>query len=205
MGISVLRKFQFLTFGAAWLAYAGTYFLRKPLGVIKPLLESDLKFTKSQLGWLDVALLGPYSLAQVSSSKLADRFGPRLTISLCLALAGTAMFTFGFWDSYYMLFILMAINGAAQGPFQFVIINHQSLNSLDGWFNLPVFLGPCWPACCKMVCSWYPDAKIHSVIGLLATSAFMGGAAGTAFAVYIQSYYGWRMVSRALLDPFLFS
>jgi len=193
MGVSVLEKYQFLTFGVAWLAYAGTYFLRKPLGVMKPLLESDLKFTKSQLGWLDVALLGPYSLAQVSSSKLADRFGPRLTISLCLGIAGSVMLTFGYWDSYCMLFILMALNGAAQGVFQFVI--NQSINSILSSSHLWIIVGPCWPASCKIVCSWYPDAKIHSVVGLLATSGLLGGAAGTAFAVYIQSIYGWRMVS----------
>jgi sugar phosphate permease len=106
---------QLTAFIITWCSYAIVYFLRKPLGVIKPSLENEFHVSKVQLGWLDVALLLPYSLVQISSSSIADRFGPRLTISLCLCTAGTAMFTFGYWDQYWILFLLMLINGAMQG------------------------------------------------------------------------------------------
>lgn len=127
---STLQKYQVVTFLCAWLSYAVTYFLRKPLGVIKPLLESDLKLSKTALGWLDVALLGPYSVAQVTTSRIGDRLGPRVTITLCLCLAGTAMFTFGFWDSYFVLFILMVLNGAAQGNCIVLFMYRASLNKV---------------------------------------------------------------------------
>ena len=49
-----------------WLAYCSTYFLRKPLGVIKTDLGADLGLSKTQLGWCDLTLTLPYGLVQVS-------------------------------------------------------------------------------------------------------------------------------------------
>ncbi|CAG7835331.1 unnamed protein product [Allacma fusca] len=165
---SILQRNQLAVFATTWLAYSILYFLRKPLGVIKPSLEKEFGVSKTDLGWLDVGLLLPYALVQIFSSQLSDRFGSRLTISLCLTIAGSAMFTFGMWESYGMLVFIMFINGAMQGP--------------------------CWPACCKAVCAWYPDAKLNSIIGFMSTSVFVGGALGTALAVQLQSSYGWKMV-----------
>jgi len=168
MASITLQRQQIIIFVTTWLSYAVVYFLRKPLGVIKPSLETEFRVSKTQLGLLDVALLLPYSIVQIFISRLGDRVGPRLTIALCLSVAGSAMFTFGLWNSYFMLLVIMLINGGMQGP--------------------------CWPACCKAICAWYPDAKLNSTIGFLSTSVFVGGAAGTALAVYLQSQYGWRMV-----------
>ena len=47
------------------MAYASAYFLRKPVGVLKPAMEKELGFSSSMLGYLDVALLLPYAFAQV--------------------------------------------------------------------------------------------------------------------------------------------
>ena len=165
---SLLQRYQLIAFSTTWLAYASLYFLRKPLGVIKPSLETEFRVSKTDLGWLDVGLLLPYALVQISGSQLTDRFGSRIVISFCLTIAGSAMFTFGMWNSYTMLVVIMFINGAMQGP--------------------------CWPACCKAVCAWYPDARLNSIVGFMSTSVFIGGALGTYLAVQLQSLYGWRMV-----------
>lgn len=63
--MSFIRQRLIIVFVIGWLAYATTYFLRKPLGVIKSDMENDLGFTKSQLGVFDSALLLPYALVQV--------------------------------------------------------------------------------------------------------------------------------------------
>ena len=60
-----MKHSQTLTFTLVWLAYFVVYFLRKPLGVVKPLLAQDLALDKAALGWADVAMLAPYSLVQV--------------------------------------------------------------------------------------------------------------------------------------------
>jgi sugar phosphate permease len=63
--MNYVRQRLIIVFIVGWVAYASTYFLRKPLGVIKSDMENDLKFTKSQLGIFDTALLLPYALIQV--------------------------------------------------------------------------------------------------------------------------------------------
>ena len=57
-----------VVFGASWLAYAASYILRRPVGVLKPAMENQLGFSTSLLGFLDVALLLPYALVQVQRS-----------------------------------------------------------------------------------------------------------------------------------------
>ncbi|CAL8143717.1 unnamed protein product [Orchesella dallaii] len=165
---SVLKRNQMVVFATAWISYAVIYFLRKPIGIIKPVLESEFSLSKTDLGLMDVAFLLPYAAIQVFGGHLGDKLGPRLTIALCLSIGGTAMFTFGAWNRYSLLLLTMFINGITQGP--------------------------CWPAICKAVCAWYPDQQLNSVIGVLSTSVYVGGAAGTALAVHLQYYYGWRMV-----------
>ena len=69
-----------VVFAVSWLAYATSYFLRKPVGVLKPSMEKELGFTSSMLGCLDVALLLPYALVQVGRVGCRSRFHPQSTV-----------------------------------------------------------------------------------------------------------------------------
>ncbi|XP_071449152.1 uncharacterized protein [Hetaerina americana] len=151
-----------------WITYASTYLSRKPLGVIKSSIKNELKFTNMQLGWLDSAILLPYSVFQIVLGPVADRLGPKITISSCLFLSGSAMVTFGSWSNYYMLFFLLFLSGTAQGP--------------------------CWPSCSKFLSSWFADANLHSIFGAVSTSAFGGSIVASGVAVYLMKNYGWRFV-----------
>lgn len=64
--MNFIKQKLIIVFFVGWVSYASTYFLRKPLGVIKSDMERDMGFTKSQLGMFDTALLLPYALIQVS-------------------------------------------------------------------------------------------------------------------------------------------
>ena len=86
---------QVLCFSLVWLAYASTYLLRKPLGVIKADLGQDLGVGKALLGWCDTALVLPYAAVQILCPSLSDTHSPRRVLSLCLALAAlTTLVTF---------------------------------------------------------------------------------------------------------------
>ncbi|ESO91510.1 hypothetical protein LOTGIDRAFT_228870 [Lottia gigantea] len=163
-----LRIRQILIFCLGWLAYASTYLLRKPLGVIKADLESGLSMSKTQLGWLDTALLLPYAVMQMLLGHIGDRFGARYTLGISLLCAGFSMITFGTWSSFPVFSLLLFINGAAQSQ--------------------------CWPNCTKILLSWFSDSIRNSVFGMYGTCAFSGGIIGTVSAVYFQSTYGWRFV-----------
>ncbi|XP_071124154.1 uncharacterized protein LOC143077030 [Mytilus galloprovincialis] len=165
---TALKKRQLLIFVLGWIAYASTYLLRKPLGVIKSNLETDLHFSKTELGWLDTALLFPYAVMQMLLGPLGDKFGARKTFSCCLILSGLSMILFGWTDGFYGMFVLLFLNGTAQAQ--------------------------CWPNCMKSLGAWYPDSVRNTVFGMFGTCAFAGGIGGTALAVYLQKVYGWKSV-----------
>ncbi|GAB1603688.1 sugar phosphate exchanger 3-like [Argonauta hians] len=165
--MSDLRDNQIIIFLLGWIAYASTYLLRKPLGVVKADMEEVFAISKPELGWLDTAMLFPYAFVQIILGPLGDKIGSRVTLSCCLIMSALSMITFGMWTEFHAFFIILFLNGAA-----------QSL---------------CWPNCVKIVGLWFPDKVRNSVFGIYGTSAFGGGIMGTALAVFIQGI-GWREV-----------
>lgn len=163
-----LQIIQVSMFALIWVVYASTYLMRKPLGVIKGLMAQDLHLSKVQLGWMDTAMLLPYAVVQVVFSPIADKLGPRKTLGICLFLTGLSLMSFGTWDSFPVLLLLLFLSGATQAP--------------------------CWPACCKCLSSWFPDDAMNTVFGIISTSAFGGSIVATAIAVYLQKHYSWRFV-----------
>ena len=159
---------QLLTFCLVWLGYALTYFLRKPLGIIKTDLRDHVGLNDAQLGWLDTALLAPYALASMVLAPAGERLGPRRTLGFGLLVSGVAMLPFGLVGGAGAMFVMLAVNGAAQGC--------------------------CWPACAKSVADWFQDSRRNTMFGVLGTSGFGGGIMGTLLAVYLQATYGWRLV-----------
>ncbi|CAF2989569.1 unnamed protein product [Rotaria sp. Silwood2] len=166
--MSTVQNRLWISFIVAWTAYGLTYFLRKPLGVIKTDLEHDLSFSKFQLGLFDTALLLPYALIQTFFGSLGDRYGARRTFGYGLIGSGISMITFGWWSDYRLFLFLLFLNGA-----------FQSL---------------CWAAANKGLGAWITDTQRNFVFGLFGTCPFAGGIIGTALAVYIQGKDGWRFV-----------
>lgn len=163
-----LRALQVVVFISVWVFYAATYLIRKPLGVIKIGMGSELKFSKTQLGWMDTAVMLPYAVVQMLFGTAGDSLGPRRTVTACLALTGISMLSFGSWSSYPMFLLLLFASGTAQAP--------------------------AWPACCKCLAAWFPDKNLNTVFGFMSTSAYGGSMIATGIAVYLHSSYGWRFV-----------
>ena len=88
---TALQTRQVYTLIITWLAYASTYLLRKPLGVIKPDLEKTLHLKKSQMGWLDASLLLPYAVMQMLLGGQGDKIGARKALSICLIGSALSM------------------------------------------------------------------------------------------------------------------
>lgn len=163
-----LKIHQVFVFSSIWILYAATYLMRKPLGVMKVGMGEELKFSKTQMGLMDTAIMLPYSVFQMLLGRAADNMGPRRTVTACLALTGISMMSFGMWSSYIIFLVLLFLSGTFQAP--------------------------AWPACCKCLSAWFPDKSQNTVFGLMSTSAYGGSIIASAIAVYLYSYYGWRLV-----------
>ena len=96
-----LKTRQVFIFFITWLSYASTYLLRKPLGVIKTDLEKTLHLKKTEMGWLDAALLLPYAVMQMLLGGLGDKIGARRALTICLI--GSALSMVGLHDCIIIL------------------------------------------------------------------------------------------------------
>ncbi len=79
-----VRRIQ--TISLALLVTAGVvnYVDRATLAVANPLIREDLGLSIPEMGLLLSAFLWAYAFAQLPAGVLADRFGPRLTLTLGL-------------------------------------------------------------------------------------------------------------------------
>jgi len=163
-----LKWNQFKCFSLLWLSYCSTYFLRKPLGVIKTVLGSELQLSMNQLGWLDTALILPYAAIQIGFPGLSDKYGARPILVACLVGGGMSSYLSSLAPSFNLLAASLIFTGC--------------------------FLAPCWPASSKLLSSWFQDSRLNSVFGLINTATYTGGLGGTALATALLQYSGWRSV-----------
>jgi len=166
--MSDVKRQQIICFVTVWLAYCVTYFVRKPLGVIKGSLGTEFSVTKTSLGWCDTALILPYAVFQIGLPGLSDRYGARRVLVSCLLLSGLACWLTGRVSNIASVNATLFVTGAA--------------------------LAPCWPACSKLLNAWFPDNRLNSVFGFINTATYSGGLGGTALAAAIQEEWGWRSV-----------
>jgi len=160
---SELRKRQLITFSITWIIYASSYFLRKPLGVVKTDLQAAYNLSTTDLGWLDSCFFFPYAFMQMILGNLGDKYGARLTLSISLVMMCLSMVSFGWWRNTVILGILLFFNGTAQASL--------------------------WPNCVKSLSQWYDDENRSTIFGMWGTCVFAGGIVGTALAVQLQTIY----------------
>ncbi|XP_066955094.1 uncharacterized protein [Macrobrachium rosenbergii] len=168
MEVNKLKFWQTEIFVVLWLSYGATYFLRKPLALIKDDLQSSLNLTSADLGWVDTSFLLPYALVSLTLSHLGDRYGPRHTLAGGLIITSVASAFISYCDSFVLILGLLLVSGAGQSLL--------------------------WPAACSLLYKWYSDDSRNSIFGMFGTCCFAGGLAGTGLAVWVQSVYGWKLI-----------
>jgi MFS family permease len=149
-----------------FVAHASSYFLRKPLGVIKHDLATHMNLSLWQLGWLDSALLFPLAICQIFAAHIGEKWGPRRVLSLALIAASGSMLVFGLFPSYWMLVVLLALNGA----FQSMVV----------------------PYCIRALSLWFSGQSNSTRFGIWGTSMFVGLMLGGTLGVLSRAWFGWR-------------
>src|SRR5580658_3810009 len=88
---------------------------RVSISTAAPLMKADLKLTNTQLGLVFSAFAIPYALFQLIGGWIGDRFGPRLTLSVCCALVGISTMLTGTASGFVSLFALRLALGFGEG------------------------------------------------------------------------------------------
>src|SRR5258706_14682920 len=79
---------------------------RVSISTVAPLIKADLKLSNSQLGLAFSAFAIPYAAFQLIGGWIGDKFGPRLTLSVCCAIVVISTVLTGAASGFASLFAL---------------------------------------------------------------------------------------------------
>jgi sugar phosphate permease len=158
-----------------WLFYGMFYFTRFNYSSVIPLLKADLKISNAEAGGLMSFFFVTYTVFQIPSGYIGDRFGPRksLTFGAMISILGNLIFSQG--TTFLTLAVGELINGLGQA------------------------LG--WNSALKLVVSWFPRSKRATAIGLFGTCITGGSSVGIRLSGFLGGHLGWR--SSFIIPPLL--
>lgn len=152
-----------------------SYFDRTILSVAAPVLMRQFHLSEPVMGAVFSAFLLSYTLCMLPSGWLSDKWDSRAILTLSVVGCGT-------------MTSLLAIAGSA------IIREIPALPVLlVARLGFGLFAAPLFPACARLIATWYPRDQTASTQGLVTAGAALGSALSPAlFSSWIDSY-GWRM------------
>lgn len=148
--------------------YAGFYLVRQNFTMAVPFFQSELGYTKTQIGAVISVAAILYGLGKGLSGILSDRSNARYYMSIGLFLSSIVSFFIGFSDSLTMIMILWTLNS--------------------------VFQSAGWPPCARLLTHWFSAKEIGTKWAMWNMSQQIGGAAVLVLSGYLIEHFGWRYV-----------
>jgi ACS family glucarate transporter-like MFS transporter len=165
-------RLRWLLIGWMLMVSAVAYLDRVNVSIAGQALQKDHGLTDVQLGWVFSAFLIGYALFQVPGGWLADRFGPRLVISLGVV----------WWGLFTTLTALVPPGLTA------------SIACLIGTrFLLGLGEAVLFPSSNKLVSAWIPSSERGLANGLIFAGVGVGAGVTPPLIVYILSRWGWHV------------
>lgn len=144
------------------LCYSVSYLTRFSFPFSAPLMS----LTLPQIGFITSLFPIFYAPSKLLSGTLSDLHSPRIILSLALLLSSIINLLFALSSSFPVFAMLWALNGIVSS------------------------LG--FPACAKLLSSWYPPDQRATYWGLLNISLNIGGALSPILIPSIATQFGWR-------------
>src|SRR5881396_1330598 len=136
-----------------------SYFNRTIMSIAGPAIMKEFSLSETAMGSVYSAFLFSYAVLMIPGGHLADRFGPRLVLTV-MGL-GAALFTG-----------LTALGGKpGLGTYLGIVPSFFLVRLAMGFFT-----GPLYPSCAKTKANWIPERLRARVWGLIAAGAGLGGA-----------------------------
>jgi ACS family glucarate transporter-like MFS transporter len=153
-----------------------SYFDRTIMSIAGPVIMKEFSLSETSMGAVFSAFLLSYALMNLPGGHLADRFGPRLVLTV-MGL-GAALFTG-----------LTALGGKpGLGVYLGIVPSFVLIRLAMGFFT-----GPLYPSCARTSANWVSEGQRARVWGLIAAGAGLGGATSPLLFSWMIGRYGWRM------------
>src|SRR2546426_6094215 len=153
-----------------------SYFDRTIMSIAGPVIMNEFSLSATSMGAVYTAFLMSYALMNLPGGHLADRFGPRLVLTV-MGL-GAALFTG-----------LTALGGnPGLGVYLGIVPSFFLVRLAMGFFT-----GPLYPSCAKTNANWILEGHRAQVWGFIAAGAGLGGATSPLLFSWMIGKCGWRM------------
>ena len=148
------------------LMYFISYIDRVNISVAAPLIRKEMGLSATQLGLIFSAFAYPYAATQIYGGWLADRYGPRLVLTiLSIIWAGATVLT-GLSGGVASLVLCRLLVGVGEGG--------------------------AFPTATRAFTFWTPVRERGRARGLAQGSSRLGGALTPPIVLFIVAGYGWR-------------
>ncbi len=147
---------------------AVAYLDRVRISITAPAIQKDLHLNDQEMSWVFSAFMLSYALFEIPSGWMADRFGPRLTLtriviwwSIMSALTGWA------WSLWSLFFIRLLFGMGEAGLF---------------------------PSISRVYVRWLPIQEHGRSFGLALLMAALGTAISQPLMAHLLEYMSWRTI-----------
>jgi MFS family permease len=139
---------------------------RVNISTAAPLMKADLHLTNTQLGLAFSAFAIPYAFFQLIGGWIGDKFGPRLTLSICCAMVGACTVLTGAAGGFVSLFALRLALGFGEGA--------------------------AFPTATRAMSSWTPAGSWGFAQGITHSFARIGNALTPPLMAALLAFVSWR-------------
>jgi sugar phosphate permease len=159
-------KVRYLILAVMCLMYFIAYIDRVNIAVAGPMIRKEFALTPTELGIVFSAFAYPYAAMQIFGGWCADKFGPRLVLTVLSLIWAAATVACGF--AWGLTSLLM---------FRFV---------------LGIGEGGAFPTATRAFTFWMPATERGFAQGITHSFARLGGAVTPPIVIGIVALYGWR-------------
>ena len=164
---TALQSWQRQLVIVAWITYAAYYLGRVNISTAMPAMQTDLDFTKSQVGLISTGFFWAYALGQLINGQLGDRVSPRRFILVGMLASAGLNLIFGTLSFWLPMIILWTINGYFQAT---------------GW-------GPIL----RTLANWLTPTQRRQVSGVFGSCFVAGNAFTWLLTGWLVANFGWRV------------
>lgn len=159
-------KVRYLILAVMCLMYFIAYIDRVNIAVAGPLIKQEFGLSPTQLGIVFSAFAYPYAAMQIFGGWCADRFGPRLVLTVLSIIWAVATILCGFAWGLTSLLVFRFVLGIGEGG--------------------------AFPTATRAFSFWLPASERGFAQGITHSFARLGGAVTPPIVIGITALYGWR-------------
>ena len=168
MGNSKIGKYRWLIVGLLLAATTINYLDRQIIGLLKPMLQKEFKWTETDFSHIVMAFQAAYAIGLISFGWVIDKVGTKIGYAVSIS----------FWGLMGML--------------------HALARSVFGFSLARVGLGlgeaGNYPAAMKTVAEWFPKKERALATGIFNAGTSFGVVMALFIVPWILTYYDWQHV-----------